>query len=229
MKKLLLLLLIPITVNSADITKVALIDSGIDFDHPYLKDHICKSGHKDFTDTTPYDTIKHGTHVAGLIVKYAGNAPYCIVSFKVFEKDAESADTDRRIIKALREAVSQGIKYVNFSGGGPTFIEREYNIIKDNPDITFVVAAGNFKSNIDLPDNEYYPASYNLKNIISVGCIDKNNKRCSFSNFGKSIKAWEIGDKVKSSIPDGKYGYMSGTSMSTAIKMGKIIYEHQKP
>lgn len=226
MKRVAILLLLPITVASSEITRVAVIDTGIDFTHPYLKTHKCTSGHKDFTGTTLDDIEGHGTHVAGLITRYAKNSPFCLVSLKYYVKESHPDTTVIRLSDAIQEAATLGIKIVNLSGGGNLFDEREYNLIKDNQDIDFIVAAGNGDKNLDIYD--YFPASYLLPNVKVVGCKTTNNLKCSFSNYGKAIDYWELGDNVLSTYPNRSWKKMSGTSMSTAIRTGKYLYEHQK-
>lgn len=227
-KYVLLLFFLSSYCFSSEIFKVAVIDSGLDLNDPRFKNILCKSGHKDFTHTSINDTIGHGTHVMGLIKKYAGNKNYCIVVYKYF---GDNVDTGEALYQALQFALKENVKLINISGGGNKYSQREYEFIKKHKEITFVVAAGNDNSNLDS-SYKYYPASYKLNNIITVGSIDDFYNKAPFSNYGASI-IWEKGVNILSTFPgvynSGKFypkvKVMSGTSMSTAIKTGKIINE----
>ncbi|MCB0392531.1 MAG: S8 family serine peptidase, partial [Bdellovibrionales bacterium] len=85
--------------------------------------------------------------------------------------------------------------------------------------ILLVAAAGNEQSFADK--KPYYPASYNLKNILSVAAIDEKNQLAEFSNYGKkNVDIAGPGVKIWSSLPGNKYGYLSGTSQATAYLTG---------
>jgi subtilisin family serine protease len=84
-----------------------------------------------------------------------------------------------------------------------------------------VAAAGNNKTNTDI--NSYYPANYGLKNIISVAATEKTGELVSFSNYGsKTVDIAAPGRNVFSTLPENKFGYMSGTSQSTAFVSGRL-------
>lgn len=211
--------------------KVAVIDTGLDIYDPRFSSVLCKTGHKDFTNTTLNDTLGHGTHIAGLIKQYAKKSNYCLVILKYFNEGDNGFQNLINLNMALREAVAQGVTIVNYSGGGPEFNEREYLTLHESTKVTFIVAAGNNGSNIDLEKNFYYPASYNLSNIISVGALNKDGSKLEASNFGKSVDAWELG-KAVSTVPCVPrrvcMAEMMGTSQATAIHTGKYIHELSK-
>ncbi len=204
--------------------KVAVVDTGLDLSDPRFKNHICPTGHKNFVEgETLKDVNDHGTHVAGLIQGYAGNSNYCFLIYKYYTDSAPMLLNLSREILAFQEAVKNGASVINFSGGGPGFNEDEALFIKYHPEVTFVVAAGNEGKNLDIPGNEYYPASLFYGNMEVVGGIDRNNKRVLSSNYGKKVENKELGQYVYSYLPNGKIGPMTGTSMATAIHTGKLI------
>lgn len=210
-------------------TRVAIIDTGLDLKDERFKNKLCKKGHKNFVPEEVFaDYIEHGTHVAGSIVEHSGDAYYCILIFKAFARKATGVENTFREYEGIKEAIKQGADIVNISAGGPDFNISEYKIIENNPQVTFVVAAGNESSNIDLFENFYYPASYGLPNIVSVGNIDYQGKRVPSSNYGTTVKAWEIGLNVYSTLPGDRMGYKTGTSMSTAIHTGKLVDKMSK-
>lgn len=204
----------PIT---APITKVAVIDTGLDLTDPRFKDVLCPSGHKDFTGRGIKDTMGHGTHVAGLIKSYAGNAQYCLIIYKFYAKDSFSFE---RELEAIKTAIDEGVQIVNISGGGKSFSQEEYDLIKDHSEVTFVVAAGN--NGEDLNKEVYYPASYRLPNIVAVGNLAEEQKKNPTSNYGDFV-TWEAGTNIISTLPKGQFGSMTGTSMAAPIRTGKLL------
>ena len=206
--------------------RIAVIDTGLDLTDPRFFNHICRTGHKSFVPDGAFldDLSGHGTFVAGLIQQYAGEGSnYCMVIYKYYQESAPGELNEKREVLALQAAVDNGADIVNFSGGGPDFNEEESLIIKNNPQITFVVAAGNDELDLDIPGNKFYPASLFYKNEEVIGNIDKNGKRAFSSNYSKKIKNWEVGVDVSSYLHYGKTGKESGTSKSTAIFSGKLV------
>lgn len=234
------------------VTKVAVVDTGLNLDDPRFEGHICKDGNTSYVGDIK-DTIGHGTHVTGLILKYGGDKPYCFMIYKYYDDKNTGRQNLLNEISAFRKAVADGADIVNFSSGGSEFDEQEYLIIKQHPEVTFVVAAGNEGRDFNLPAYHYYPASYKLKNMVIVGNLNDYGVRNQTSNYGEGINAWENGTLALSSLPgncpehpafdwipkklatklikehtdlrilDGCNGYMTGTSMAAAIKTGKIV------
>lgn len=207
--------------------KIAIVDTGLNLFDPRFKGHICPGGHKDFTNTGLNDFIGHGTFVAGLIQKYAGKTnDYCFLIYKYYTYRTPAKVIIRGEVDAFREAIKNGAKIINFSGGGETFSEDEYLVVKENPDVLFVVAAGNESKNIETETGHFYPASLLMNNEQVVGNITSDGKQAETSNWanpGRERFFWEIGTDVKSILPNGNTGIESGTSFSTAIRTGKVI------
>lgn len=218
----LLLTLFLTTQASAKPIKVVVIDTGLDFADSRLNSHLCMEGHKDFTGEGFTDTIGHGTAMVGLIEQYAKESDYCLIIYKYYTETAPGIVNLSREIEALNDAAQKDVDIVNLSGGGPDFYEKEYLAIRDNPGTLFIVAAGNDGKNLDIPGNEYYPASYYLSNELIIGSINSDNQRSSFSNYGAKVSTSEVGEGVKVVSTRG-YAMMSGTSPSTAIFTGKLI------
>jgi subtilisin family serine protease len=228
---LLLLFLTTIASSAPKTLRVAIVDTGLDITDSRFEGHICPAGHKDFTGTGLQDIHSHGTFIAGLIEQNAGPGNYCFLIYKYYlESNPGSVNLDNEVL-ALQEAVDNGADIVNFSGGGPIFDEKEFLVIKNNPKVKFVVAAGNDGQNLDLVYNAFYPASYYLKNEVVVGNVDILGNRVPSSNYGSKVVNTQNGDNVKSFLPPklcqdlnpNCEGYMTGTSMSTAVKTGKLV------
>ena len=179
----------------------------------------------------PVDEHGHGTHVAGIIGAVANPKTgvsgvahnVSIMSVKYYSDANTGAVNLRNTVRAISYAVEHGAKIINYSGGGPEFSEEEYLAIKkaEAAGVLFVAAAGNERQNTDLVENYYYPSAYRLSNIISVAATDIQNQLLRSSNWGKSkVDVAAPGENIYSTLPGGRYGYMSGTSQATAFVTG---------
>lgn len=212
--------------------KVAVIDTGLDINDKRFKGKICE-GSKDFTHTELKDTHGHGTHVAGAIVKYAGDkANYCLLILKYYSPIASGPVNFQRSLEAMKYAEEQRVNIVNYSAGGPEREPEEREVIERMRWALFIVAAGNDgvdantgrspTSTVNNSDKTYYPAAYGLPNVIPVGSLDAKGVRLPSSNFGPAVKVWELGT-YESTLPNGRTGVMTGTSQATAVFTGKVI------
>lgn len=178
------------------------------------------------------DNHGHGTHVSGIITAVNTkenstesplNTHIQIMPLKYCEPSASSVKTLENTIKAFEYAIAMGADIINYSGGGADFNIQEYSILKiaEQKGIVVVAAAGNEGANAD--EEKYFPASYDLSNIISVAALDQNNKLIPVSNFGpKTVHIAAPGFKIFSTLPKNQYGYMTGTSQATAFATGAI-------
>ncbi len=214
-------------LEAGTLLTVGVIDTGLDLTDPRFSKVLCASGHKDLTGEGISDRIGHGTHVAGLIMEYAKKKTgYCMVIIKYYKKNGVGSTNGMRFSQGIEIAASMHLPIVNISGGGGDFSEREYLAIRNAPSTHFIVAAGNEGKNTDYIQNYYYPASYGLSNITSVGALAQDGAtRFEGSNYGSNIKAWEIGENVYSTAIGGRTKAMSGTSISTGIHTGKVVAE----
>ena len=210
--------------------RVAIIDTGLDLKDRRFSAHICNDGHHwDFVKnkSVEMDFHGHGTHIAGLIWAHSEDSNYCLLIYRYYDSGTDGRNNLYREIDAIKQAIKDGATVINISGGGPFKSTEECKIIAESPNTTFVLAAGNDGLNIDPPGG-YYPASCGSSNIVAVGSIDKYGKRDLWSNYGKTVTAWENGMHVISTLPNDKMGTMSGTSQATAIRTGKIILQRHK-
>lgn len=196
-------------------TIVAVIDSGIDWKHPDLKDNIWNNdleiaGNKkdddgngyiddvrgwDFAnwDNNPMDDNGHGTHVAGIIgavgqnkTGVAGvNWDVQLMPLKFLDEDGSGYTSDA--LWALEYAVMNGASISNNSWGGDFYSRAFYDTISwaGRWDHIFVAAAGN--DGVNLESNPDYPASYGLylDNVVTVAATDHKDRLAGFSNYGK--------------------------------------------
>jgi subtilisin family serine protease len=219
-------------------TIVAVIDTGIDATHKNLADNLWHDSSNDAygwdfvtNHSNPSDNHGHGTHIAGIIGAVfdprngvSGVAHHVSIMSVKYYSDSNSGSVNlRNTVKAIDYAVQHGATIINYSGGGPEFSEEEYLALKkaEAKGILFVAAAGNEHQNIDLVENYYYPSAYRLSNIISVASIDIKSNLLPSSNWGKTrVDVAAPGENIHSTLPGGKYGYMTGTSQATAFVTG---------
>jgi thermitase len=220
---------------------VAVIDTGIDASHRDLTANLWHDpnhpeqniyGWNFIVDQpNPFDDHGHGTHVAGIIGAVfdpqsgvSGVAQHVsIMPVKYYSDSNSGAANVANTIMAINYAVNHGARIINYSGGGPEFNEDEYIAIRkaEAKGILFVAAAGNEHQDTDQVENYYYPSAYRLSNIISVAAIDIHNQLIPSSNWGfKKVDLAAPGENIYSTLPGGRYGYMSGTSQATPFVSG---------
>lgn len=213
---------------------VAVVDTGIDPIHPFLEKNIfVEQGRVDETNFgvdfskdkkgrgAPIDQHGHGTHVSGIIKSIYPDVK--ILALKYYNPTASGIDNLNSTVEALRYAVDNNVDVINYSGGGPEAAVEELRILKEaeRKGILVVAAAGNEESNIDDKKKAYFPASYGLKNIITVTAHDEDLKILSSSNYGRSsVDIFAPGYRIKSSLQNGRAGYLTGTSQATAFVTG---------
>jgi len=222
-----------ISTGSSDVL-VAVIDSGVDYNHEDLAEN-CVNGY-DFVnnDDDPMDDNGHGTHCAGIISAVTNNSLGIsgvswrskILPVKVF--DAEGMSNTVLEILGIRYAEEQGAEIISCSWGGYIYSEALKDAI-DSSTALFVCAAGN--EGYDTDEIPFYPAGYNSANIIAVGASDANDVLTWFSNYGAtSVDLVAPGERIYSTLPGGTYGYMDGTSMATPFVSGTAaLIKSKKP
>ena len=213
---------------------VAVVDTGIDREHPFLENNIFVESGKvdpanfgvDFSKDkkgrgTPTDNHGHGTHVSGIIKSIYPDVK--ILALKYYNPNASGLDNLNSTVEALKYAVDHNVDVINYSGGGPEAASEELRVLKEaeRKGILVVAAAGNEESNIDDKKKAYFPASYGLKNIITVTAHDEDLKILNSSNYGRtSVDIFAPGYRIKSSLQNGRTGYLTGTSQATAFVTG---------
>lgn len=201
--------------------KVAVLDTGIDLDHPDLADSIAAT--KDFTGDGVEDVNGHGTHCAGIIgarlnnVGFVGVAPRTeLLVAKVLGNDGSGAFS--WIADGVLWAVEQGADIISMSLGGPVSSHRLYQAVHVAlaKGVMVICAAGNegslFQNSIG------YPGRYG--GVITVASHDENGNRSGFSSRGGEIDVMGPGSNIWSTYVNGGYAELSGTSMATPFVAG---------
>ena len=227
---------------------VAVIDTGVDFQHPDLN----VAGGVNCTGkifrakcvTGGDDDHYHGTHVAGTIAALddingvVGVAPGARVwSVKVLNKNGSGWSS--WIIAGIDWVAANAdiIEVANMSLGGSGFSQAEYDAIQGavNKGVAFAVAAGNE----DDDANNYSPGGFD--NVLSVSALadfngqpgggaaptcrnDQDDTLADFSNWGPEVDISAPGVCILSTFPleKGEYGTISGTSMASPHVAGAL-------
>ena len=121
-------------------------------------------------------------------------------------------------VKAVDWAVANGAHIISNSWAGPdTSLElAEADSRAEKKGVLFVAAAGNTPGRGNNNDTSpFYPAAYGNANVITVGAIDVNNNRGTFSHYGKnSVDIGAPGVAIVSTVRGNQYAQYDGTSMA---------------
>lgn len=219
-----------ITPGSSNI-KIAILDSGIDTDHPDLAGKVVASA--DFTGSGIEDNYGHGTHVAGIAAANTNNSTgvaglgnnSVLMNVKVLNNEGYGAYS--WIANGISWAVQNGAKVINMSLGSSQrslTLQAAVNHAWENG-VVLVAAAGNSNN-----PSRTYPAYYS--NCIAVAATDNNDTKASFSSYGKWVDVAAPGENIYSTFPNHpfylqtvydrsqNYDFGSGTSMSTPFVSG---------
>ncbi|WP_240338310.1 S8 family peptidase [Peribacillus alkalitolerans] len=205
---------------------VAVIDTGIDQNHPELKG-LFLPGYNVLNPMNQGTPDYHGTHVSGILAGhknngiggYGINPNVKILPIDVFDRSFFTSDYT--IAEAIMYAVDHGAKVINMSLGSsvPNTLLEEVVQKAINKGVTIVASAGNEGS--DLPN---YPASY--EGVISVGSINNKKELSSYSSFGPSVDVVAPGEEIYAPIYEyekkSSFQPLSGTSMSSPIVAGVV-------
>jgi subtilisin family serine protease len=175
-------------------------------------------------DNVPYDPQGHGTHVAGVIGATGNNGMgvvgvcWNVKVLPVKVLDDKGFGPISAVIAGLNYAVARGARVANASWGTTNYSKALYDAIASARTYgTLVVAAAGNGGSDAIGDNNdvlpYYPASYNLDNMIAVAAIDNTGKKTVFSNYGvNSVDLGAPGKGIYSTYPNNSYMSADGTS-----------------
>ncbi len=205
--------------------------NGLDDDHNGFVDDVHGYDFRN-NDGDPLDDNRHGTHVAGTIAAVGNNGlgvtgvawSASILPLKFLGSDNRGQMTDAvralNYATLLRQQYGVNIRVVNASWGSGDYSAslREALAAAALADILVVAAAGNGDVLGHGMDNDaigFYPASYDLENIVSVAASDTNDKLARFSNYGvRTVDIAAPGVGILSTEPGGTYATRNGTSMA---------------
>lgn len=226
---------------------VAIIDTGVDYTHEDLKDNMWHNPYKeqglegehgyDFAnnDSYPMDDNGHGTHCAGILGAVGNNGigisgvaqNVSIMALKFLQGDGRGSVSDaiscyEYIIKA--KDMGANIVVINNSWGDvKTYSEILEEIVETagQKGMLSICAAGNQANNNDVSPE--YPSCLNSDYVVSVANRDYDCSLYEKSSYGKeSVDIVAPGTAIYSTYKDGRYEYMTGTSMATPVVSGTV-------
>jgi subtilisin family serine protease len=213
-------------INQKKEIKVAVVDSGVDYNNPDLKGRVLTKLGFNFIGNN-YDTMDdlgHGTEVAGIIAAQAGNnqgitgivGPLDVKIIPVKVLDSKGRGPSDIVAKGIIYAVDEGADIINVSIDFDEHDTDIQNALKyaNNEKVLVVVAAGNSNSNCD----NYSPAGDD--GSYTVAAITDNYQKAYFSSFGTGVSIAAPGIDILTTTLKGKYEEESGTSMSAPIVSG---------
>ena len=228
-------------ISQGENTKVAVLDTGAQLDHPALVDNFEDAGRYDFVegDKNPSDRplgrdtdcdgdkdemVGHGTHVAGIVDIAAPAAK--IMPLRVL--DTEGYGNVFTIAKAVYFAASNRADVINLSLGSPSRSKLLQEVIKDATSNGVVVAAAAGNSNSSVA---HYPAAGNgvaasADGLVAVTSVNMYDQKSDFANYGSWVDIAAPGEGIRSAFPVSKYAYWSGTSMATPFVSGQAALIH---
>jgi thermitase len=209
--------------------KVAVIDSGIDLNHPVFAGKLSASSEFwDYVgkDATPQDEAGgngygHGTAVAGIILQVAPRAT--LLPLRVLRPDGSANTSD--VVAAIGRAVNNGANIINLSLGTGGYDQSLMDICTwaNNQGVRIIAAAGNNGqlNNLDSPALfSWVPSTYQM--TIGVGSVNANDQRSSFSSYGDNVYTFAPGENIWSAYPGNKSASFTGTSFAAPIISGAV-------
>ncbi len=218
--------------------RIAILDSGLDFDHPDLPsyenfslwkgpiDDCYKLGY-DFVNERDiaFDDHGHGTQVTGVILEALKpyDVPVAIMPLKISDENGSVDLFD--MFCAMSYAVRNGADIVNISAGwygAPNFIISE--LIETHPNTLFVCSSGNEGLNTNPFENHHFPSGFSIfENVISIAALDEDlDGIADYSNYGSgNVSMASPGTNIETLTPcdgqdcDERTIEVSGTSFAS--------------
>lgn len=203
---------------------IAVIDSGVQHDHDFLKSRVVDSGFNAVSDNgTAYDDRGHGTHVAGIIV---ANTLDNVTVHAYKALNASGSGSATQISLAIDAAIEDGVDIINLSMQmkGTSSVLYEAVLKAYNAGICVIVAAGN--SGVDLANNPYSPGGF--EEAISVMSCSNSRRILSTSNYGTPCDFAAPGENILSTYINNTYKISTGTSMAAPFICAAAAYELSK-
>lgn len=232
--------------------KIAVIDTGVDYNHPDLKENIWVNEKEangkpgvdddndgfiddihgyDFANNTgdPIDQNGHGTHCAGTIGAIHNNKLGIsgvmseVTIVPLKFLGADGTGSLENAVKAIDYATAMNVDIISNSWGGGDYSQTLFDAIKRASDKGIIFTAAAGNSSTNNDEAPSYPASYKIPNIVSVAALTSQNELADYSSYGKSsVHIAAPGNSILSTYKDGGYETLSGTSMATPYVSGVL-------
>jgi len=224
--------------------KIGIIDGPLDFSHPAFENTIIRTvKDSQFTSCKNASSMEciHGTFISGILGAKRGSSapaicPECEILLRpvfmesISDNEDHSIDkslpnsTHEELSKAIVETIDAGAKIINLSLGLSSStltiypdLEYAYNYAFKKQ-VIIVASSGNqgIVGNNPITDNEW---------IIPVAACDEKSRPEIHSNFGLSTGLRGLlspGVNITSTMPEGRFGSMSGTSVASPFVTGSL-------
>ena len=213
-------------ISSGNNVTIAVLDSGVDVEHPDLAARIVRGYDFVNNDDNADDDAGHGTHVAGIAAAISNNGIGIaglawnanIMPLKILNQSGVGTSSD--LVRAICWAVTEKADIINMSLGGP-FASHTVHTAVDyaaSQGIVLFAAVGN---HYQRGNPIVYPAAY--KSVIAVAATDRHDLKAGFSNTGTYVDIAAPGVDIISTYTRADqsiWASASGTSMSSAFAAG---------
>lgn len=205
---------------------VAIVDTGIDNDHPDLAASLVPGLRKILGSSTLYETIPgeytndtegHGTHVAGCAAAIGNNGVGGVgAGWNLGIMPIQVTTTGTAYVSDITSgaiwASANGAKVVNVSFGGAdsSSAASAGNSIRNNGGLLFW-ASGNEYTTLTGVDSDAF---------VIVGATNSSDNVANFSNVGNPVDIVAPGVNIWASTVGGSWGYNTGTSMASPVAAG---------
>lgn len=232
--------------------KIAVIDTGIDYNHPDLKSNIWtntaelngkpgvdddKNGYIDDihgydfanNDGDPMDDNSHGTHCAGTIGAVHDNGVGVagvmaeVSLVPVKFLTGSGSGTLEAAVKSIDYATVVGVDLMSNSWGGGGYTQTLKDAIQRASDAGIIFTAAAGNDSANNDTSPHYPSNYDVPNVVSVAATTAQDTLASFSCYGKrTVHIAAPGHRILSTVPNNGYAVYSGTSMATPHVSGAL-------
>jgi len=216
--------------TGTDGATIAVVDTGVDLDHPDLASKIVAGYDFVNNDNIADDDEGHGTHCAGTAAAIGNNAYQgsgvswgaLIMPIKVMSRAGSTLTST--VIKGIDFAQTNGADVILLSfGGGGSYTQAFQDSINAawSAGAHVVAPAGNLATNTPT-----YPANY--ANVISVASTDSADIKSSFSSFGTWVDVAAPGSSIYATAIGGGMTTKSGTPMAASVVAGMVALVRTK-
>lgn len=208
------------TTGSAAVT-VAVVDSGVQANHPDLSGRVLAGYDFVNSDSDPADDNGHGTAVAGVAAAQGNDgigvagAAWNVSILPVKVMNSSGSGSYSAIANGITYAADRGAKIINLSLGGTSSSSTLQNAVSYawNKGCVIIAAAGNNASSSTV-----YPAAY--PNVVAVSATTSSDTLASFSSYGSFVDLSAPGENITTSWLNSSYVTISGTSFSSPLTAG---------
>ncbi|MBK7142994.1 MAG: S8 family serine peptidase [bacterium] len=219
------------TISTGDGVRIALLDVGVDFEHPEFDrtpglvvprwDFV--DGDIDPTDIPGGAMSGHGTFIAGILKLVAPQAD--IMVYRVL--DSSGMGDGYSIADAVLQAVTDSCRIISLSLGMVGFhdaLDEALKLAHQN-NVLVVTSAGN--DSTDLGSIFPFPAERTY--CLAIAAVDSAGLKADFSNYGTKVDLCAPGTMVYGPYPDSIYAWWNGTSFAVPFVAGVaalVLEEH---